>query len=62
MYSSSSVDSTGFFDDYFFGVVDADSKVSINISLQLGNIFSDALFCRLFSSILCIPFTYKYDV
>ena len=59
MYSSSSVDSTGFFEDYFFGVVDADSKVNINLYLQLSSIFSDVSFCRIFSSILCIPFTYK---
>jgi hypothetical protein len=59
MYSSVSVYNTGFFDDYFFGVVDADSMYSIDVSSQLGNKYNDVIFCRLFSSFLCVPYIYK---
>lgn len=59
MYSSVAVHKAGFFDDYFFGVVDADSMYSVDVSSQLSHSYCDAIFCRIFSSFLGIPYIYK---
>lgn len=51
-----SVSLTGYFDDYFYGIVDADLKYKIDIIGQTGISFDNAVFLRLFSSLMCFPF------
>jgi len=56
---SRSVSYDGFYDDYFYGVVDANSKYRIDIDVLLGKHFDEALAISLFASLLCIPFNNK---
>lgn len=49
----------GFFDDYFYGILDANYLYQVHFSIQYFHNLYNSLFIRLFSSLFCIPFVNK---
>ena len=49
----------GFFDDYFYGILDANYTYQVHFSIQYFLNFYNLVFLNLFSSLLCIPFVNK---
>ena len=50
-----SVSQSSYFDDYFYGIVDADLRYSIDLIGQTGIEMDNIVLLRLFSSIMCFP-------
>lgn len=61
MFSTNSkfVSFFGFFDDYFYGLLDANYMYQVHFSMQYFFDFINFVFLNLFSSLFCIPFVNK---
>ena len=58
-HASKIISPFSFFDDYFYGILDADHYYRLQFSYQSYYYFVNVFFLRLFSSLLCFPFVNK---